>query len=546
MKIADYTILESAIKNRVMAAWSNPIKDIAEQVYLKNYAEASQIALSVEIDASALRNYIIATFQSCSAYGAMLAEAKPQFLKDDIFGISADFLIEALKTDISSRIQQNLINSINKVQQDPSLLDEDEAPKVILITKASKKEDYIKEFTSFADGAEGLVQMVSGLHTSRLSTWGFTKEMEYLGIDKYRLEAVLDDRTSYFCKHIANGKEFYVEDAARLVTQVLNAPTADAKFLQPWVKGTKANLHALEQLSAAELTARGLHIPPFHPFCRTMCLRIDSSLVLMPPAKVPDKTVVLPTEHAQLKLEQALKPLDDAMKKLLSTKATKKAIENWNKAVTTDAGQTISKLTNVPLQEVTEGMLDQKVSIIAVKDGSVNLKGKVDVDGGTQEFSYNLNPITKQLTVNFLNFVGQKDPLKSFANQLSNIIDVGKVNAYAKIVIPVAKDSSFLLALLDVSFADMAALQKSLLKKLNKLNKAFPLLLQEDYDALLAMISSGNLADVGVQSIAKYPLQLGNKWIGELLFDDIKNDALINLADLGKLAATETFLNTLW
>ena len=174
MQIADYVILESAISKRVLSFWDNPIKDIAAQVYSKNYANAIEIAKNVEIDAPTLRNFIIATLQSCSAYGALLAESDPHFLKDDVFGTSADFLIEALKTDISARIQQQLIVAIDKVQTDPSLLDEDEAPKIILVTKSASKEDYIKEFVSFADGAEGLVQMVSGLHTSRLSTWGFT------------------------------------------------------------------------------------------------------------------------------------------------------------------------------------------------------------------------------------------------------------------------------------------------------------------------------------------------------------------------------------
>ncbi|MEG1728768.1 MAG: hypothetical protein RR280_04415 [Bacteroidaceae bacterium] len=531
----------------MLSLWDNPIKAIAEQVYLKNYAAASEIANSIRIDASTLRNFIIATFQSCSAYGAMLAESTPHFLKDDIFGTSATYLVEALNTDISTRIQQQVLDAIAKVQQDPSLLDdEEEKPQLILISKAPSKEDYIKEFVTFADGAEGLVQMVSGLHTSRLATWGFTLEAEYLGIETYKLEAVLDSKTSNFCKHIAHGKIFQVADAKRKVVEVLNAPTADAKFLQPWVRGTKANLAELSTLTAAELTARGLHIPPFHPFCRTLCMRVDSKLVLHMPVKVPDNTFVTPVPHSQLQLEKALEPLSAAMANLLKTKATKKAIANWNRAVVTDASQTISKLTNKPLQEVTEGMLDAKVSIVAVKDGSVTLKGKADVDGGTQEFSYNFNPVLKQLRVNFVNFVGQKDPRKSFANQMLNILDVAKMNEYAKVVMPVQGESTFIMALLDMSFSDMIGLQKSLLKKLDNLNTSFPLLLQDDYEALRLMISSPNLEGVGLQSIAKYPLQLGNKFIGELLFKGVKNEAVVNVSDAAKMASMEAFLSTLW
>lgn len=548
MNLSSYFTLESAITKKVLSLWDSPLQSIAEQVYDKNFATAEQMVSDLELPVANLRNFILATLQSCGAYGALLAETTPHFLKDDIFGVSATHLVNALQTSVTESIKKNIRDAIYKVQQDPTIFDDEvEKETIILIQKSATKERYLKEFVTFADKAEGLIQVVSGLHTSRLSTYGFTVEAEFLGIETYKLAAVLDARTSHFCEHIAHGKVFQVEDAKRKVVEVLNAPTEDAKFLQPWVKSTKANLAILASLTPAELTARGLHIPPFHPYCRTLCLKVDSKLVVSVPAIVQDSNdgIVVPTAYADLTLEKAKEPLTDAFAKYLEIKATQKAIQIWNKVVSTDATQTIANLTNKPLQEVAAGLLENKVSIRAVKDGSVTLKGLVDVDGGTQEFSYNLNPLTRVLKANYLNFKNVADPQLGFAKQMSNIIEVAKGNNLAKIVLPVEGPTSFLMALLDFTFADMAVLQVKLAKRLEALNKAYPLLIKDDYDALLAMVSSSNLESVGLQSIAKYPLQIGNVYIGELLFKGIKGDAVLDMGKEASVAAITSFLANL-
>lgn len=547
MKITDYYALESAIHKKVLSLWDSPLQSIAEQVYYKNYAKAIEIASSIVLPTQNIRNFVLATFQSCAAYGALLAETDPHFLNDDIFGVSATHLVTALETSISDSIRSNVIAAINKVQQDPSLMDDEEEGRIIVtIQKAPSKDSYIKEFVSFADTTEALVKMVSGLHTSRLSTWGFTAEAEFLGLEKYRLAAVLDAKTSYFCEHIAHGKEFYTEDARKKIIEVLNAPTEDAKFLQPWVKSTKANLAELSKLSAFELTQRGLHIPPFHPYCRTMCIRVDSKIVLHTPHKVMDEGVVIPEEHVKLKLEKALEPLADALANHLALKATKKAQQAWNSLITTDTAQTLSKLTSMPLAEVEAGIMDNKVALRALKDGSVTLKGEVDVNGGKQEFSYNLNPIDRTMRINYLNYVGVSDPQKAFAQQFNSVIQVAEVNALSKIIIPTDGSTTFMLALLDLSFVDMAALQKALLSRLSSLQKAYPLLVGEEYAMLETMLNSPNLGEVGLQSIAKYPLKIGDNHIGELLFKNLKAEAVLDMTDTATVAAVSQFLDGLW
>lgn len=547
MKLTDYYILESAITKKVLSLWDSPLQSIAEQVYLKNYAKAKEIATEIVLPTQNLRNFVLATFQSCGAYGALLAESNPHFLGHDIYGISATHLVTALETSVSDSIRAKVVRAIDRVQEDPSLIDDEEESRVIItIQKAPSKEKYIKDFVSFADDTEELVKMVSALHTSRLSTWGFTMEAEYLGIEKYRLEAVLDGKTSDFCRHIAHGKEFLVEDAKAKVTQVLNAPTEDAKFLQPWVKGTKAVLAELSTLSASELTLRGLHIPPFHPYCRTMCLRIDSKLVLHTPHKEVEEGIVVPDGYNELQLEKALEPLAEALAKHLALKATKKAMKAWNDSIKTDTAQTLAKLTSMPLAEVEAGLLDNQVTLRALKDGSVNLKGKAEVNGGEQEFSYNLNAIDKTLRINYLNYKNVDDAPKAFGQQFHSVVQVAEANAMSKIIIPTDGNTTFMLALLDLSFVDIAALQVALLKKLNALNKAYPTLIGSDYAALSTMINSSNLSEVGLQSIAKYPLKIGASHIGELLFMGIKGEAVLDLTNTQVVESLKTFLNGLW
>lgn len=150
-------------------------------------------------------------------------------------------------------------------------------------TITEKADRFVTPFVDFTDEGDALVQMASSLHTSRLSTWGFTAEAEQLGVTRYKLTAVLDGRTSPFCKMI-NGREFAVTDARSLVTEALSAQDPeDLKTIQPWPDQSKAAIAEYEGMTDEELVAEGLNIPPFHPNCRTMCAMIDDQTGEPPP-----------------------------------------------------------------------------------------------------------------------------------------------------------------------------------------------------------------------------------------------------------------------
>ncbi|MDP1916616.1 MAG: head morphogenesis protein [Myxococcales bacterium] len=115
------------------------------------------------------------------------------------------------------------------------------------------------------------------------------------GVQRYRIEAVLDERTTHICRFL-HGKTFSVADALRKFEQVdrLEQPEA-IKRLLPWVRerrdGDRLTLHGggvriadvtrsalgnrddvgefRSHLSDERLVDAGLGLPPFHALCRS-------------------------------------------------------------------------------------------------------------------------------------------------------------------------------------------------------------------------------------------------------------------------------------
>ncbi len=143
--------------------------------------------------------------------------------------------------------------------------------------KADVDGRYLTDFVSFAEGGASSLQMASSLNSSRVATWGFVGESEMMGKLKYKLSAVLDNRTSKFCEFI-NGHEFEIEDAKELVNRALQAQDpAELRTIQAWPDQSKAGMAEIEGMSTEELVAAGLHIPPYHPYCRTICVDVESN-----------------------------------------------------------------------------------------------------------------------------------------------------------------------------------------------------------------------------------------------------------------------------
>lgn len=105
--------------------------------------------------------------------------------------------------------------------------------------------------------------IVANSAASRSYHYGVVKSGQLIGRRGYRIDAILDDRTSNICKEL-NGKEFWLADAVNLMERAVQAEDEDIKELHPWAK-----FEQVEGKSNRQLADSGIIMPPFHARCRT-------------------------------------------------------------------------------------------------------------------------------------------------------------------------------------------------------------------------------------------------------------------------------------
>jgi hypothetical protein len=111
--------------------------------------------------------------------------------------------------------------------------------------------------------------------TSRLAAFGALSQLDAKGIVSYRLQAILDKRTSKICRRL-NGKMFTVSvglDHIRSVVRMTNPD--DLRSADPWVPSNADALKFIEAADSQELIGNKWHVPPFHPHCRTIVVNAD-------------------------------------------------------------------------------------------------------------------------------------------------------------------------------------------------------------------------------------------------------------------------------
>jgi hypothetical protein len=234
----------------------------------------------------------------------------------------------------------------------------------LLTQKADKSGRYVTPFVSFDNQGNAQLQLIASLNASRLATWGFTAEAEVRGIARYRLTAVIDGRTSEFCR-IVDGKIFNVPDARKKVIECLDVQDPnDLKTVQPWPKQTKASLAEYEKMSPSQLTEQGLHIPPYHPLCRTLLKAVTSSA-----GELTEPTPTIPAPA------QAFQAVTQADLKELGVNATPEQVDQWNAQIGMSPVELISKLTGMRPQDVmTKGVGPRPIQFIS--SGAIALHAK--------------------------------------------------------------------------------------------------------------------------------------------------------------------------
>lgn len=424
-----YAELEEGLHAHLLRAWSKyaatQYAAISEAVKAQDWPTAYALAQALDLTdvVAGQTDFIRATLKTCALFGARMA------------GSEYTNLLSSL--DFGNTLDKSMSVFMRGVEWNASMAIQDSAAQLIaeaqasVVQKAEKKPKprFVKEFVSFRKEGDAALQLVSSLHTSRMSTWGFTGEADLLGEVEYELSAVLDGRTSDFCRLI-NGKKFKVVDARKSIVEILSLEDPnDAKTLQPWPKQTKDALAEFATMSAEELTQRNLHIPPFHPRCRTMLVKLGQAPRLEKPKRVAPKVkpvppvvgdvpvVVSPGEKPKgLSIPKPPDPVNQPLlPETLSTPETFKVVgvdagqdkvDHWNGYIGVSPVDVLATLSDkTPAEVVKDAATSKATKIKFLDNGDIQIKTTAKVgDKGEFRGRVTFNPYTGTLYKDFADF----------------------------------------------------------------------------------------------------------------------------------------------
>jgi len=131
--------------------------------------------------------------------------------------------------------------------------------------------DAIKPLKAAANSLAINLQQMS----SRLASYGYLLQAKQNGDVLYMLSAILDDRTSEFCRAI-HGKIIPVKVGIERAISVMGASSPEeAAALAPWPVQDQDTITRLKKAGYDELLSMGFLLPPFHPWCRTILQFVD-------------------------------------------------------------------------------------------------------------------------------------------------------------------------------------------------------------------------------------------------------------------------------
>ena len=358
MKLESYVAVEESLSNKLQKTWRSEATKLYAKMLRKveqeDFDGARKLVEDIDLtevgtkNKAAIRSHLRAAMiygaRNASGLNSSITEAgQYKELMDRVEAV----MLASLEWNATAYTVKAALQSIARAEKTFAESEQ-------VVKKAATKKRFVQEFVSFQKDGDDMIQLVSSLHTNRLATYGFTAEAEVLGIETYKLVAVLDGRTSEFCRMI-NGHTFQVSDARDTILQVLSLENPDdAKFIQPWPNQSKANMAEFSKMTTAELTALNLHIPPFHPGCRTVCVPVSKALIAGPsrilaspdtvPVKVNDTVYAVST----LTQQRAMNQLD----KLANGKTVLNTDVAFSKV--TDTQGAVTAMTNVPAAAIKE------------------------------------------------------------------------------------------------------------------------------------------------------------------------------------------------
>jgi hypothetical protein len=417
-------------------------------------------------------------------------------------------------------IEQALIdNGLQLIaqKQNPEPADDSGGAYLKTVLKASTKLPAVLPFASFMQ-AEGrtLFNIASSLHTSRLASFGFTSEARALGITRYGISEQLDGRTCPVCSYM-HGKTFDVEDARGLLDiAVRTQDPKELKFLQPWPSQSKAGVKMLKAMNKTQLVQNGWHVPPFHPRCRGVLVRVGKVPVLGESEAKPAEKY----QASQADFEQ------------LGIKFTNEKVALWNELIHTAPAEVLSHLTGTSPSDLIAALMGDASAgwgtIKTAKQG-INVQSNLPAFGSK-------HPIKQDLWFRTDNsfFVGsvefQPDDIKKFKSVVQGLYGVAREAEMERMVFNAGGDiSGYALAKygFTISPVQWKALKRQLQKNIdtsNVLDMATPV--QEK--ALAAILASDDPKSIFALSDLPHlgkALLSDTAWSGSLDFSDTESMA---------------------
>lgn len=527
--IRTYLELEVQLHKRLRKTW----KPIAAKLQAKvvdaidqgDFAKAYSLAKDIDLTSVGEKNkqYIKYLMLACANFGARMAtDSKTTFVSggahDKLMEAVAENFCKSLELNATVQVYKAVVQSIAKVQEELKTVEKAEKPR------------YVREFVDFTVEGDKIMQLISSLHTSRLAVWGFAAEADLLGLTTYKLSAVLDGRTSAFCRAI-NGKVFKVDDARKSINEILSVQNPDdVKALQPWPKQDKASMEKYAEMTAEELTAAGLHIPPFHPGCRTMLVRVGKA----PRTEKPS----VPKEREKLPKVVSTKETFEE----LGLTVTDSALKHWNDFVGVSPVAILAKLTGFTPQEILDGVLGKLYRTITIgEDGDIKFQTKMPIGKGKLDAQMVYDPFTGTMHMNYAEFKKAKpQEAAAFLKRLmANSAEVAETIGASTLSLVAAGDlGAYTYSKMGLLPApgDWFDIKESIIQALDdgKLPEVVLALSPGQMGILTDLLNSKN--EKAMQMIANLPFKVGGKDIGEVLFKGVKFNATLDLTDAEKVS----------
>jgi hypothetical protein len=366
-----YIKVETALTRRLLRAWrplaSTLFEPVATALESKKFGAAYDAAYNIDLRGLSWATSEQAKYMlyEAAAFGATMASSRR---KTVFTSGSYDRTLARVGRQFSLSIERNMTMRLHKLLV--QLIADVENEGTIKKSAASKR--YVREFVSFEEGGDEALQMVSSLHSSRMAVWGFTSEAESRGVEEYQLNAVLDGRTSDFCRTV-HGRRFKVEDGRNKIVAALDVEDPeDLRIVHPWPKQTRKAIEQYKAMTSDELRALGFLVPPFHPRCRTLCQLVQKAgdVLYLPPAEPDFK-----------------EPVTAAAFEAIGIKISPDEVEAWNKLPGVTPAAALKALTGLETSELVDQPLGAQKFFSFMEDGSLKMKATGAMAGEGSEVS---------------------------------------------------------------------------------------------------------------------------------------------------------------